>query len=268
MLDKNISRSYVKALFHATGKQPGHMDKARVGIGDSTTSLAPGHCGLGKFVKAIKNGITEAGGEPYDFPVMALCDGIAQGKGMHGVLPSREIIAATVETTCLAYDFDALVLVGACDKVLPGMLMAAARLNLPTIFFTSGLMEAGRFKGNRVVASDVKEGIGAAAKGELSLDDLKELEKAACPGPGVCNMMGTANTMRCLIEGAGLSLPKNATTLIADPELLDIAFTCGRKSVPGIPGYSYSKKSNKHDHHGTGHRRVNKHGDPFNRPGH
>ena len=231
MSDNEISKAYVRALFAAAGITPKALEKVRVGIADSTSELVPGHSYLKKYVALIREGIEKAGGTPFAFPVMALCDGIVQGKGMHAVLPSREIIAATIETTCLAYDFDALVMVGACDKIIPGMLLAAARLDKPTIFFTGGLMKAGTFEGKTVVACDVKEGIGQAIKNEISLAQLGDLEKAACPGPGVCNMMGTANTMRCLTEAAGLCFEKNSTMVFDHPDLDKMALKVGKRIV-------------------------------------
>jgi len=153
-------------------------------------------------------------------------------------LPSRDVIAASVELTARAYGFDALVCLASCDKILPGMLMAAARLDLPTIFVTGGLMAEGQWQGQRVVTSDVKEAIGRANRGEITSDELHEIEWAACPGPGVCNMMGTANTTCVVVEAAGLSLPGNATTAATEPvsrdvnpDLLALASTAGRHAV-------------------------------------
>jgi dihydroxy-acid dehydratase len=159
---------------------------------------------------------------------------------MHAVLPSREVIAASVELTARAHTLDALVCLASCDKIVPGMLLAAARLNLPTLFVTGGLMAEGNWQGRRVVASDVKEGIGRARRGEISCDELRELERAACPGPGVCNMMGTANTMCVAVEAAGLSLPGNATMAAScgenrvNPDLLALAAGAGWHTVEGL----------------------------------
>jgi dihydroxy-acid dehydratase len=178
------------------------------------------------------------------FQTIALCDGICQGAGGRAVLPSRDVIAASVELTARAYGFDALVCIASCDKVVPGMLLAAARLDLPTLFVTGGLMAEGAWRGERVVASDVKEAIGRANRGEISTDELRRLERAACPGAGVCNMMGTANTACTVVEAAGLSLPGNATVAamrplsVADgtdggvevnPALRSLAFEAGRR---------------------------------------
>ncbi len=231
MSDEMLGQAYRRALFGSLGRTAADLEKVRVGIVDSYSELVPGHAPLRESVELVKRGVREAGGEPYVFQTIALCDGIVQGSGMHAVLPSRDVIAASIELTVRAYAFDALVMMGACDKIVPGMLMAAARLNKPTLFFTGGLMAAGTHLGRRVVACDVKEGIGRAGRGELSLDELMALERAACPGPGVCNMMGTANSMRCLVEGAGLSLPGNATALAGSERLHGLAIEAGRCAV-------------------------------------
>jgi dihydroxy-acid dehydratase len=172
---------------------------------------------------------------------MALCDGICQGKGMHAVLPSRDLIAASVELAARAYGFDALICLASCDKIVPGMMMAAARLDLPTVFVTGGLMAEGDWRGKRVVTSDVKEAIGQANREEITLDELHEMERAACCGPGVCNMMGTANTMCVVVEAAGLSLPGNATIAATNatsddvnPGLLDLSKQAGRCVVDAL----------------------------------
>ena len=231
MSDEMIAQAYKRALFGSLGRTAADLEKVRVGIVDTYSELVPGHTPLQESVGLVKHGVREAGGEPYVFSTIALCDGIVQGSGMHAVLPSRDVIAASIELTARAYGFDSLVMIGACDKIIPGMLMAAARLNKPTLFFTGGLMEPGTHQGKRVVASDVKEGIGRARRGELNLDDLMALERAACPGPGVCNMMGTANSMRCLVEGAGLSLPGNATALAGSDRLRTMALEAGVRAV-------------------------------------
>lgn len=202
--------AYERALYHACGV--GRLSsKPSVGIANSWNELVPGHVHLDQVAAAVKRGVRQAGGIPLEFNTLALCDGICQGAGMHAVLPSRELIAASVELTGRAYRFDALVCIASCDKVVPGMLLAAARLDLPTVFVTGGLMAEGSFAGRRVVTSDVKEAIGRVKGGELSVEELYALERAACPGPGVCNMMGTANSMCLAVEVAGLSLPGNST---------------------------------------------------------
>ncbi len=239
-----LAGAYARGLYHACGVDEVE-DKPLVGIANSWNELVPGHIHLNRVAEAVKEGVDAAGGIPLEFNTIALCDGICQGQGMHAVLPSRDVIAASVEMTARAYGFDALVCLASCDKVVPGMLMAAARLDLPTIFVTGGLMAEGRWQGQRVVASDVKEAIGRANRGEITLEELHQIELAACPGPGVCNMMGTANTMCAITEAAGLSLPGNATVAAVEPashdgksgvhpDLLSLASAAGRHVVESL----------------------------------
>ena len=202
--------AYARGLYHACGLDDVE-GRPLVGIANSWNEVNPGHIHLERVAEAVKDGVRAAGGVPLTFHTIAPCDGICQGQGMHAILPSREVIAASVELTARAYGFDALVCLASCDKIVPGMLMAAARLDLPTLFVTGGLMAEGYWRGQRVVTSDVKEAIGRGNRGEITLDELGQIERAACPGPGVCNMMGTANTMCVVVEAAGLSLPGNAT---------------------------------------------------------
>ena len=202
--------AYARGLYHACGLDDVE-GRPLVGIANSWNEVNPGHIHLERVAEAVKDGVRAAGGVPLTFHTIAPCDGICQGQGMHAILPSREVIAASVELTARAYGFDALVCLASCDKIVPGMLMAAARLDLPTLFVTGGLMAEGYWRGQRVVTSDVKEAIGRGNRGEITLDELGQIERAACPGPGICNMMGTANTMCVVVEAAGLSLPGNAT---------------------------------------------------------
>jgi dihydroxy-acid dehydratase len=237
MKRRELAGAYARGLYHACGVDDVE-DKPLVGIANSWNELVPGHIHLNQVAEAVKDGVRDAGGIPLAFNTIALCDGICQGRGMHAVLPSREVIAASVELTVRAYGFDALVCMASCDKIIPGMLMAAARLDLPTIFVTGGLMVEGQWRGQRVVTSDVKEAIGRANRGEIAPHELHEIERTACPGPGVCNMMGTANTMCVVVEAAGLGLPGNATIEATEPasrdvnpDLLALAFETGRHAV-------------------------------------
>lgn len=238
-------RAYARSLYRACGIEIEGADgpdrAPLIGVANSWSQLVPGHVHLDRIAESVAEGVRAAGGIPLSFNTIALCDGICQGQGMHAVLPSREVIAASVELTARAYGFDALVCLASCDKIVPGMLLAAARLNLPTMFVTGGLMVEGEWQGRRVVASDVKEGIGRARRGDISSDELKQLERAACPGPGVCNMMGTANSMCVAVEAAGLSLPGNATMSATrdgddrvNPELLALAAGAGWHIVEGL----------------------------------
>ncbi len=230
MKRRELVGAYARGLYHACGIEDAE-DKPIIGIANSANDLVPGHVHLGQVAEAVKAGVRAAGGVGLAFNTIALCDGICQGRGMHAILPSRDVIAASVELTARAYGFDALVCLASCDKIVPGMLMAAARLDLPTIFVTGGLMEEGEWRGQRVVTSDVKEAIGRANRGEITPDELHEIERAACPGPGVCNMMGTANTMCVVAEAAGLSWPGNATVAAEDPALLALASAAGERVV-------------------------------------
>ena len=240
MKKKALEGAYARGLYHACGLDE-IEGKPLVGIANSWNELVPGHVHLNRVADAAKEGVRAAGGVPLPFNTIALCDGICQGAGMHAVLPSRDVIAASVELTGRAYGLDALICLASCDKIVPGMLMAAARLDLPTLFVTGGLMAEGAWHNRRVVTSDVKESIGRANRGEITTAELHEIERAACPGPGVCNMMGTANTMCAAVEAAGLSLPGNATieavestSHAVNPELLTMAASAGRAVLDAL----------------------------------
>jgi dihydroxy-acid dehydratase len=236
----DLASAYERALFYACGIEMGAQPGApKVGIASSWSELVPGHVHLDQLAGAVAAGVREAGGIPLPFQTIALCDGICQGPGGRAVLPSRDVIAASVELTARAYSLDALVCLASCDKIVPGMLLAAARLDLPTLFVTGGLMDEGTWQDRRVVASDVKEGIGRAGRGEITADELRDLEEAACPGAGVCNMMGTANSMCTAVEAAGLSLPGNATLAAAcagqvNPALLAMSVDVGRRVLQAL----------------------------------
>ena len=233
-----LTGAYARGLYHACGIDDAEQ-KPVIGIANSWNELVPGHLHLRRVADAVKEGVRAAGGLPLEFNTIALCDGICQGGGMHAVLPSREVIAASVELMARGYRLDGLVCLASCDKIVPGMLLAAARLDLPTAFVTGGLMAEGQWRGQRVVTSDVKEAIGRAGRGEITVDDLHAIEHAACPGPGICNMMGTANTMCAVVEAAGLSLPGNATVAAmrgdgVDPDLLSLARAAGRALMASL----------------------------------
>jgi len=237
MRRQELTQAYARGLYHACGVDD-IGQRPLVGVANSWNELVPGHIHLDRVAEAVKEGVRAASGIPREFNTIALCDGICQGQGMHAVLPSREVVAASVELTARAYGFDALVCVASCDKILPGMLMAAARLDLPTVFVTGGLMAEGEWHGQRVVTSDLKEAMGRVNRGEITLEELHEIERASCPGAGVCNMMGTANTMAVAIEAAGLSLPGNATVPAIEagsgalhPALLALAFEAGSRAM-------------------------------------
>jgi dihydroxy-acid dehydratase len=179
----------------------------------------------------VKQGVREAGGTPAEFNTVAPCDGITQGKGMHSVLPLRDVIAASIELMVRANRFDGLVMLCNCDKIVPGMLMAAARLNYPTLFVTGGPMASGKIGDREVTTSDVKEGMGKLKAKKISEDEFYAIESHACPGPGACNFMGTASTMNCVTESLGLTLPRCATLPALHPARQELCLASGRQVV-------------------------------------
>lgn len=221
IMKKGAERAPHRALMRATGLKSGDFDKPFIGVCNSYTNIVPGHCHLKKVGEIICEAIREAGGVPYEFNTIAVCDGIAMGhKGMKYSLASREIIADSVETMGMAHPFDAMICIPNCDKVVPGMLMGAMRLNIPTIFASGGPMRAGRPQkegGPETDLISIFEGVAANRVGKLSDEGLEELECSACPGPGSCSGMFTANSMNCLCEALGIALPGNGT-IAADSE--------------------------------------------------
>jgi dihydroxy-acid dehydratase len=199
-----------------------------VGIANSFTDANPGHAHLSRLAEIVKAGVREGGAAALTFNTIAICDGIAQGQGMHASLPSREAIAASVEMMARAYQFDALVLMATCDKIIPGMLMAAARLDLPCVMLTGGTMKPARIGGRTLVASDVKEAIGAKRAGRISAAELEDIEAKVCGGPGACSMLGTACTMAIVAEALGLALPGSAVGLAEGRERKEFARRTGK----------------------------------------
>ncbi|MEM4734060.1 MAG: dihydroxy-acid dehydratase, partial [Candidatus Bathyarchaeia archaeon] len=229
---KGIERAPHRALLKALGLTDKDIEKPFVGIASSYTNIVPGHIHLRSIAEAVKEGIIAAGATPFEFNTIAICDGIAMGhEGMRYSLPSRELIADSVESMAQAHRLDALVLVTNCDKITPGMLMAAARLDIPAVAVTGGPMESGVFKAEKVGVNTVFEGMGKVLAEKMTLEELKELETSACPGCGSCNGMYTANTMACLTEALGMSLPYCATALATSAQKLRIAKETGEKIV-------------------------------------
>ncbi|MEW6584699.1 MAG: dihydroxy-acid dehydratase [Nitrospirota bacterium] len=222
-----------RALLYATGICRSEMKKPFVGIATSFTDIIPGHIGMRDLERFIEKGVHAAGGYPFFFGIPGICDGIAMGHaGMHYSLPSRELIADMVESVTQAHQFDGLVLLTNCDKITPGMLMAAARLDIPSIAVTAGPMLSGRLKGRRLsLVNDTFEAIGKYKKGLITVEELESLEMCACPGPGSCQGMYTANTMACVTEALGMSLPRCATTLAISADKRRIAFESGQRIV-------------------------------------
>ena len=201
-----------RSLFNALGFTEEEMKKPMVGIVSSYNEIVPGHMNLDKIVNAVKLGVAEAGGVPVVFPAIAVCDGIAMGHvGMKYSLVTRDLIADSTEAMALAHQFDALVLVPNCDKNVPGLLMAAARINVPTVFVSGGPMLAGKVKGCKTSLSSMFEAVGSYAAGTMTEDDVREFEEKACPTCGSCSGMYTANSMNCLTEALGMGLGGNGT---------------------------------------------------------
>ena len=209
---RGFERAPHRSLFYATGLTPEELDRPLIGVVNSHNDVVPGHVHLDKVGEAVKAGIWMAGGTPLEFNVIGVCDGIAMGHlGMCYSLPSRELIADSVEVMASAHSLDGLVLVPNCDKIIPGMLMAAARLNIPAIFVSGGPMMAGRYRGQDVDLKTVFEAVGEYRAGRMGEGELRELELVACPGCGSCAGLFTANTMNCLTEALGMGLPGNGT---------------------------------------------------------
>ena len=201
-----------RSLLNAVGMTPEEMRKPIIGIVSSFNEIVPGHINLDKISDAVKLGVAEAGGMPVVFPAIAVCDGIAMGHlGMKYSLCSRDLIADSTETVAMAHQFDALVMIPNCDKTVPGMLMAAARLNIPTVFVSGGPMLSGKVKGKNTSLSSMFEAVGAYTAGKISEDDVLEYENKTCPTCGSCSGMYTANSMNCLTEVLGMGLRGNGT---------------------------------------------------------
>ena len=218
---KGNARAPHRSLFYAMGYTDEELERPLIGVCCAKNEIIPGHIELDRISDAVKAGIRMAGGTPIEFPAIGVCDGIAMGhEGMKYSLVTRELIADSIECVAKAHQFDALVLIPNCDKIVPGMLMAAARLNLPTVFVSGGPMMPGHlpytdktnpYSGKNLSLSDMFEAVGTLAAGKISEAQLKELEYAACPGCGSCSGMFTANSMNCLTEVLGLGLPGNGT---------------------------------------------------------
>ncbi len=211
-IKKGLEKSPHRSLMNALGLIPEEMERPFIGVVNAFNEIVPGHMHLREITEAAKAGVRLGGGVPVEFPSIAVCDGIAMNHtGMKYSLASRELIADSVETMALAHSLDGLVLVTACDKVVPGMLMAAARLNIPSIIISGGPMLAGRFEGQNVSLSTIFEAVGRVKGGSMTEAKLTELEQSTCPTCGSCSGMFTANSMNCLTEALGMALPGNGT---------------------------------------------------------
>jgi len=227
-----LERAPHRSLLWALGCTDEEMERPFVGVISSYAEIVPGHMNLRQLSQAAKEGVYMAGGTPFEANTIAVCDGIAMGHtGMKFSLASRELIADSVETMAQAHGFDALVLIPSCDKVIPGMLMAAARLNLPAVVVTGGPMLAGR-RGHQVLdLNSAFMAVGAATDGKMSLQEVELIEKACCPGCGSCSGMFTANTMSCLSEALGLALPGNGTTPAVSSRRIALARMAGMQAM-------------------------------------
>ena len=208
-----VSRAPHRSLLKALGLDAAQIERPFIGVVNSFNEVVPGHSELNRIARAVKDGILMAGGTPFEFNTIAVCDGIAMGhEGMRYSLASRELIADTVECMAMAHGFDALVFIPNCDKVVPGMLMAAARLNLPCVFVSGGpMLSLSDRAGNPMDLSGVFEAVGAVSAGRMDLEELRYIEENACPGCGSCSGMFTANSMNCLCEAIGIALPGNGS---------------------------------------------------------
>ena len=234
VIKKGIERAPHRALLRAVGCSSADWNKPFIGVINSFNDIVPGHIHLQSIASAVKEGVREGGGVPFEGNTIAVCDGIAMNhEGMKYSLPSREIIADSVEIFVQAHAFDGLVFIPNCDKVIPGMLMAALRLNLPGIFISGGPMLAGRLVKNgqerAVDLNSVFLAVGEAVKGSISEEEVAELEEVACPGCGSCSGMFTANTMNCLTEALGMALPGNGTIPATQARRIQLAYEAGRQ---------------------------------------
>ena len=225
---KGIQQAPHRSLFNALGMTKEEMDRPLVGIVSSYNEIVPGHMNLDKIVNAVKQGVAMAGGTPVVFPAIAVCDGIAMGHiGMKYSLVTRDLIADSTEAMALAHQFDALVMVPNCDKNVPGLLMAAARINVPTVFVSGGPMLAGHVKGRKRSLSSMFEAVGEYSAGKLTADDVCEFEEKVCPTCGSCSGMYTANSMNCLTEVLGMGLRGNGTIPAVYSERIRLAKHAG-----------------------------------------
>ncbi|NLH17376.1 MAG: dihydroxy-acid dehydratase, partial [Phycisphaerae bacterium] len=231
MVKKGFQRAPHRGQMRACGLNETDINKPFIAIANSFCEIVPGHVHLDQVAKVVKQAVREAGGMPFEFNTIAICDGIAMGHtGMKYSLASRETIADSVEEMVRAHCFDGMICIPNCDKVVPGMLMAAMRLNIPTLFVSGGPMAAGKTKdGKTVDLISIFEGVAAMKIGKISEQQLAELECTGCPTQGSCSGMFTANSMNCLCEAIGMALPGNGTILATDPRRQELYKQAGRQ---------------------------------------
>ncbi len=236
-MKKGVEKAPHRSLFKAMGYTQTELDRPLIGIANSANEIIPGHIHLNKIAEAVKAGVRLAGGTPIEFTTIGVCDGIAMNHpGMRYSLASRELIADSVEIMAMAHPFDGLVLIPNCDKIIPGMLMAAMRLNIPTILVSGGPMQAGRKGHTQIDLISVFEGVGSFKAGQMSAEELSELEDCACPGCGSCAGMFTANSMNCLSEALGIALPGNGTIPAVTAARIRLAKAAGMKVMDLVAG--------------------------------
>lgn len=226
------SKAPHRALFRALGVNEHDFERPFIAVANSYNEIIPGHMHLDKIAKTVKDAIYQAGGYAFEINTIGVCDGIAMNhEGMKYSLASREVIADSVELSVMAHAFDGMVMIASCDKIVPGMLMAALRVNIPTIFLGGGPMLSGRYQGKKIDLKSVFEAVGKAESGEISDDELLEIERNACPGCGSCAGMFTANSMNCLAEVIGLALPGNGTIPAVHPGRQELARIAGSRII-------------------------------------
>jgi dihydroxy-acid dehydratase len=231
-MKKGLERAPHRSLFKAMGITDEELARPFIGIANSANEVIPGHIHLHLLAQAVKEGIRTAGATPLEFSTIGICDGIAMGhEGMKYSLGSRELIADSVEVMAMAYPFDGMILIANCDKIVPGMMMAMARLNIPAILVSGGPMLAGSYRGEETDVITVFEAVGKVAAGQMTVAELTELECTACPGPGSCAGMFTANSMNCLSEALGIALPGNGTIPAVDAGRVRLAKEAGKLIV-------------------------------------
>ena len=234
IVKKGSTRAAHRSLFYAMGYTPEDLQKPLIGVVNSFNEIIPGHAHLRDICEAVKLGISAAGGTPIEVPAIGVCDGIAMGHdGMKFSLASRELIVDSIEAQATAHAFDGLVLIPNCDKIVPGMMMAAARLNIPSVVVSGGPMLPGRYQGKNLGLSNTFEAAGLFESGKITADELDAIEQASCPGCGSCSGLFTANTMNCLTEALGMGLPGNGT--------VPAAYTGGRRMLAKRAGAAVMK---------------------------
>lgn len=231
VLMDGLTGAYPRAIYRSVGFTDEDLEKPQIAIVNSWSEANPGHVHLRELARYVKEGVWAAGGMPVEFNVIAPCDGVAQGAGMHYILPSRDIIAASIELMVQAHMFDGMVMLASCDKIVPGMLMAAASLDLPTVFLPGGPMLAREYAGSKMVMSDIKEAMGRLQAGKITAEEFYDIEANTNRTCGACGMMGTANTMSCLVEALGLSLPGAGTIPAVEARRLRLARKSGMQAV-------------------------------------